>query len=267
MKKGFTLIELLVVISIIAMLLAILMPALAIAKQQAKTVVCKSNLRQLVLANIGYATENDGHFVPAASDMYLTDGGCHRWHGVRETTDDPFEPVKGPLAEYLGDGQIKECPGKPKFVRTSGWGGSFEKGGDGYGYNMTYIGSRLWQNWSDENYQKTASMTDIARTEKTVMFADSAMANNDGTMDYIHEYSFVQQPYFLSNGTPMPSWGIASPSIHFRHRGKANIGWADSHVSGMPMGNYGGFNAYGVRSIDMMINWFDPLDNSPYDLK
>jgi prepilin-type N-terminal cleavage/methylation domain-containing protein len=49
-QKGFTLIELLVVISIIAILMAIMIPALRKARESAKTVVCASNLRQ-----IGYA--------------------------------------------------------------------------------------------------------------------------------------------------------------------------------------------------------------------
>ena len=50
-KSGFTLIELLVVISIIALLLSILMPALTKVKAQARAVVCKSNLKQLAVAH------------------------------------------------------------------------------------------------------------------------------------------------------------------------------------------------------------------------
>jgi len=45
-KKGFTLIELSVVIAIIALLMALLLPALELAKSQAKTVICQSNLQQ-----------------------------------------------------------------------------------------------------------------------------------------------------------------------------------------------------------------------------
>ena len=68
-SKAFTLIELLIVISIIALLMAILMLALGAARSGSRALACKSNLRQLVIANIGYATENDGFYVPAASDM------------------------------------------------------------------------------------------------------------------------------------------------------------------------------------------------------
>ena len=60
LKGGFTLVELLVVISIIAMLLAILMPSLQKAREQARKVVCTSNLRQMGLIWLLYAENNDG---------------------------------------------------------------------------------------------------------------------------------------------------------------------------------------------------------------
>ena len=61
-KKAFTLIELLVVISIIALLLSILVPALGVAKKQAQNVVCKSNLHQWGLTWKLYTQDYDGKF-------------------------------------------------------------------------------------------------------------------------------------------------------------------------------------------------------------
>ncbi|MFH1716338.1 MAG: prepilin-type N-terminal cleavage/methylation domain-containing protein [Planctomycetota bacterium] len=61
-KKAFTLIELLVVIAIIALLLAILMPSLRRARDQAKGVTCRNNLRQIGLAFTLYTEDNEGKF-------------------------------------------------------------------------------------------------------------------------------------------------------------------------------------------------------------
>ena len=60
--KGFTLIELLVVISIIALLLSILMPALGKAKYIAQKTVCGVHVRQQVIAQLTYASAHDGKF-------------------------------------------------------------------------------------------------------------------------------------------------------------------------------------------------------------
>jgi prepilin-type N-terminal cleavage/methylation domain-containing protein/prepilin-type processing-associated H-X9-DG protein len=62
-RRGFTLIELLVVISVIAVLMAILMPSLSRAREQARSVACRSNLRQWGIASTMFAQENDDRLV------------------------------------------------------------------------------------------------------------------------------------------------------------------------------------------------------------
>lgn len=71
-KKAFTLVELLVVIAIIALLMAILIPALNRAREQAKRATCLSNLRQLMLAWIMYADENDDKLVNGDTGEYTS---------------------------------------------------------------------------------------------------------------------------------------------------------------------------------------------------
>ena len=69
---GFTLIELLVVISIIAVLMAIMMPALAKAREQARRIICGTNFRQIGLALAVYAEDNDKCLPTGSSRLALT---------------------------------------------------------------------------------------------------------------------------------------------------------------------------------------------------
>jgi len=74
-QAGFTLIELLVVISIIALLIAILLPALSAAQRSAKQLQCMSNVRQLATAGYAFSTDHDGSIQISSSDLMFPTAG------------------------------------------------------------------------------------------------------------------------------------------------------------------------------------------------
>jgi len=96
--SGFTLVELLVVIAIIAILAAMLLPALAKAKQKAQAIQCLSNNRQLALAWIMYANDNHDNLVP--------NRGLNGAKGVTYTADPRLETQLQP-----GGANADWCPG------------------------------------------------------------------------------------------------------------------------------------------------------------
>jgi len=111
--KGFTLIELLVVIAIIAILLAILMPALNRVREQGKRAACLSNVKQLTLAWLMYAYENDDKIVNASTFFSRT--GEPAWIGAVWQSTAPEEQRReqlkdGILYPYCKDVDIYRCP-------------------------------------------------------------------------------------------------------------------------------------------------------------
>ncbi len=115
---AFTLIELLVVIAVIAILLALFVPALRVARERGQRAVCLSNLRQLTLAWAAYAGEHDGKLVfGAAFDVKTATTGrkLPGWAGIAFLSPASRSILlgsgqKGPLWPYLRDIDVYRCP-------------------------------------------------------------------------------------------------------------------------------------------------------------
>jgi prepilin-type processing-associated H-X9-DG protein/prepilin-type N-terminal cleavage/methylation domain-containing protein len=131
--RGFTLVELLVVIGIIAVLIALLMPALQRARQEAYSVECQSNLRQIGLAEYMYANDFQG-FIGVEmqwNSYYNEQTSSSEWY-LFLTGGDGTEPNSVPsysLSVYLSNPQVLVCPAELPDA-YSGYGGS-----ETYGFN------------------------------------------------------------------------------------------------------------------------------------
>jgi len=110
-KKGFTLIELLVVIAIIALLLAILIPSLSIAKERTRRVIDMTNLRQTSLGLNVYTEQNDGKIPPQ--------NGTMPWEAVLAYNGAAASPTPLQLAllyenNIIDTPEIFYCPSQPR---------------------------------------------------------------------------------------------------------------------------------------------------------
>ncbi|MCE5340980.1 MAG: prepilin-type N-terminal cleavage/methylation domain-containing protein [Planctomycetaceae bacterium] len=236
-KKAFTLVELLVVISIIAILLAVLMPALNKAKEQGRMVICRSNLKGMVMGAALWSNEHDGYVI--AGDWFKDKG------------DNGKESSLGP---YIGvepgrKSSIMTCPTAvhSRFFKTDP---AFETDATRYtfaengyltynfstegspgrkGVDSTVRGSGGWVGvgdvyWTEHGMNK---LIEIRQPAQTVYFID-------------HEYYFANSWVFNPRKT-IAELSKAHPDYKFQTRwhnkkpkndyGVGDIGWVDGHAS------------------------------------
>lgn len=135
-RRGFTLIEVLVVVAIIALLVAILLPSLARARDQAQAAVCKTRLDQLYKGHVFYGQDNRQYF--PHPDWWLWDGEngtmvnwfpslYARTNGMRPTDSSRWVEF-GHIYRYIKNKDTYFCP-KDSRRRVSGVGRSIGAGG------------------------------------------------------------------------------------------------------------------------------------------
>ncbi len=242
---AFTLVEVLLAAVVLAVLLALISPAIGWALRAGQAAKSTGNLRQLAAANFSYAADNDGRFCPAQEPRNRT-----RWHGGRASGGAVFDPAKGFLAPYLGESRrIGICP---LFQKLLTGGASFENSTGGYGYNAAYIGG------TPANAFRANLVTAVPHPSRTVMFATTALARSDG----VQEYPYAEPPNWVDPNGRMG--GPLQPSVHFRANGKALVAWCDGRVTAETPAQLGGTEYYGGDSREARIGWFGPSHDNGY---
>jgi len=188
-KRAFTVVELLVVITIIAILLGLLFPALRLARQMAWNAGCLSNSSQLVRGWLSYASEH-GHFphadlIPGQSGVVNHREQTKMWAGVDWYGEEGRASVRGsqyaspatvrPLNEYVGlephttsgDGGATHCPGDTQLMIKA-------DEHDFYNPNPPVVPHQ--SSWHAHNYTYSRSPEELATAHS--LFGNSYVAND-----------------------------------------------------------------------------------------
>ncbi len=212
-RNGFTLIELLVVVAIIAVLVAILLPALNTARERAKSVVCESNLRQVGIAIQFYTDDWNGQFV-----IGTTGGGFpyDRWVS-------PLYEWWGKKREYLKNPNCAVCPSFPPYKYNeegpdAGWSPYRTYGVIWSSDYQPYTGALQWTSPTSGHSVGVLNYNKIELPSVCITHADSLELNWQ-----------TQQAVLYRTGA-------YTQRVHLRHSHRANVLLADGHVESVDAG-------------------------------
>jgi prepilin-type N-terminal cleavage/methylation domain-containing protein len=237
-RFGFTLVELLIVIGIIAALIAILLPTLNRAREEARRIKCLSNVRQLSLSWMMYANDNKGRFVTPWIPMqsaWLT------------TNSDPLQATlyvpdvaRGRLWPYVKNRDVYLCPNDPQDrylyanpFRPSGFSyainmflGSYTTGHGGNFVNVVYATNSRWPGPTDWD-PPLAKLSQVKHAERTLLFTE--------TGNFIGDYQpLYHMPLYMNGQLHIAAYTIGDVVDSFSpwHGGYGSDGACVSFVDG-----------------------------------
>jgi prepilin-type N-terminal cleavage/methylation domain-containing protein/prepilin-type processing-associated H-X9-DG protein len=228
-RGAFTLIELLVVVAIIAILAALLLPALGRAKSQAKSIACLSNLKQLSLCWHLYILENSDSLVPNNSIVYFSpapgasaDSGTSWCLGEDERTElTSSNIVHGLLYQYNTSASIYHCPADVSTAETISGESLPQLRQRSYNMSQSVNG---YPNFNPEIFASIPMWAKFTQIRSPVpsnlfVFIDE---NEDAIEDAEYGCPPAGSPYY----DPDVWWDMPSN----RHNQGASLSFADGHV-------------------------------------
>ena len=224
--RGFTLIELLVVISIIALLVGILLPALGAARRTAIVLKCTTQIRQIGIANASFETDH-GHFVPSweKEGSSWTDS----YHARNSWKEALYDGGYAPAAEVFlcpivaDEGTQNPNASDPKNEEPfSNYRINHQLGGPKDGY--TTEGS--------VNYHHPLSSDDVLRPSRTIIFTDNTTYSGflwGGSMIFV-DWGHLQVSHLQSMGN---SWYFSPWGPKKISNGTTSFAMVDGSASAM----------------------------------